>query len=659
LTTASGTDRVRDALRLKRHTRIDDIKTMASSFADDDGLTIVEAVVALVIIFGAVLVMLRGIDSDARVLSETKRVSAASALASELMERARSLEWANMGLTVDANSTNCAEPASPSDPPQGVGCSLFTTDFPSEISSTAGGYAFGGEPVVFATGTTFDPFLSFHQQVVRDSTTFDRYLFITSVRTDPEDPGTEKYRRITAVVRWNAQSGYRREVRLASYVGPFTEPSQPFISAEVTDDGGFGQVRGRVTGIAGWGLAHDATQDESILVSLPSSRVTATSDYVSSGEVRLEGTSAYWTQAGPDQVLGSTSSDDVALTSVDPEVVDLLADDDGTSSAPLTLPITAEIDLARLTASEGGTTIEEDAGPTVKNHVTVLTPGGASAVDPGDGLPHASISIQAAGRVTISRLEDWSGAPAQAYEDASDPLGQTAYTFTFYRYGDRDQKSSLAWSGVVDRQDEVTTKQRKAGVQFDWAGEEIDLLDDEVISSEHATFRGWVVINLPALTNGGAAAPLEAGEYYAALTPGIAVKNGDVVIDVWNGSSYTTVFDGYDGIPNCGSESPIPIDAEATTSDSGVPHLHYLVSGSLSVNGMCVGATQQYASGEVRSNTVSAANLVTGEVSYQVIDEVGADSLGNPDLSTLYDLTVSFSGGGVQATAVYVNPELS
>ena len=68
----------------------------------EDGFTITEAIVALVIIFGAVLVMLRSIDSGSRVLSETKRQSAGSAFASELMERARSLEWSNMGLTVDA-----------------------------------------------------------------------------------------------------------------------------------------------------------------------------------------------------------------------------------------------------------------------------------------------------------------------------------------------------------------------------------------------------------------------------------------------------------------------------------------------------------------------------------------------------------------------------
>jgi len=625
----------------------------------DEGFTIVEAVVALVIIFGAVLLMLRTIDSGSKVLSETKRQSAASALASELMERARSLEWSNMGLTVDANSTNCVEPTSPTDPPQGVGCSDFAADFPSEITSIAGGYEFGGEPIVFATGTTFDPFLSFHQQVIRDSTVFDRYLFITSVRSDNSDPATEKYRRITAAVRWNAPSGYRREVRLTSYVSPYIEPSQPFISAQATFDGGYGQIQGSIIGVAGWGLLHDATQDESVLVSLPSMRLTATSDYVSDGEARLEGSSAYWTQAGPDGILGSTSTDDVRLKSVDPEVVDLLADDDGTSSAPLDYPITAQIDLTRLTASQDATTIQETAGALVKDHTAVLTPGGASAFSASDELPHVSMNVEGAGLTSMTRVEDWAGAPAQAYEDAGVPLNSTAYDFAFYRYGDHDQASSLAWSGESDRQDDSTTGLRKASSEFDWKGEEIELLDDDVLGSLKSGFRGWVVIGLPEVYNGGSVAPLEAGEYYAALTPGIAVKNGDLTIDVWDGDSYTRIFDNYEDIPNCGSVSPLTIDEESETSTVGLPHLRYYVSGTLTVNGMCVGTTQQYSSGEIRSNTVSATDIVGGTISYRVVDKVAADEFGDEEQATIYDVTLTFSGGGIQATTVYINPELS
>jgi type II secretory pathway pseudopilin PulG len=624
----------------------------------EEGFTIIEALVALVIIFGAVLVMLRSIDTSSRVLIETKRQSAASALASELVERARSLEWSNMGLAVDANSANCTEPASPSDPPQGVGCSLFVTEFASEIAASGSTYEFGGEPIVFATGATFDPFLSFHQQVIRDNTVFDRYLFITSVRSDNSDPATEKYRRITAVVRWSASNGHRREVRLSSYVSPFTEPSQPFISAESSLDGGYGQVEGRVTGMQGWGLPHDGSEDESILASLPSMRLTATSDYVSVGEARLEGASAYWIGAGPDGLIGSPSLDDVRLATSDQNVINLFADDDGTSSAPLSYPLIAQVDLPRMDTTQDAVRIQESAGPLVKNHTAVPIPGGAAAVDPADDLPNASLSVVGAGQTSMSRTEDWSGDPAQAYVDKGDPLLSTSYAFTFFRYGDHDQASSLEWSGESDRQDDPATGLRKARAEFDWKGEEIDLLDDEVLAALAPAFRGWAVVSLPRVSNGGALAPLEAGEYYSALTPQIGVKSGDVTIDLWNGSSYTQIFSSYEDIPNCSSET-LPVDEELTTSTAGMPQLHYRVSGSVTVNGMCVGTTQQYSTGEVRSNTVSAANIVTGTLTYRVVDVIGAEEFGDEDLATLYDFTLTFSAGGVQATAVYINPELS
>lgn len=624
----------------------------------DEGFTIIEAVVALVIIFGAVLIMLRSIDTGSRVLTETKRKSVASALASELMERARSLEWSNMGLTVDANSSNCTEPLSPSDPPQGVGCADFITEFGSEIASNSGTYEFGGEPIVFATGTTFDPFLSFHQKVVRDHTSFDRYLFITSVRSDNADPATERYRRITAVVRWDMASGKRGEVRLSSYVSPYTEPSQPFISADASFDGGYGQIEGRVNGLDGWGLPHDSSADESVLVSMPSMRLTATSDYVSFGEARFEGSSAYWVGAGPDGVLGTPSSDDVRLATADASVVNLLADDDGTSSAPVDDPLPAQVDLPVLDSTQDAIRVMESAGPLIKNHTTVGIPGGASALNPSDDLPNAYLSIQGAGMTSMSRIEDWSGAPAQSYIDAGEPLSSTEYAFTFYRYGDHDQAGSLEWSGQSDREDYTAAGLRKARSEFDWKGEEIDVLDDDVLGGSASSFRGWVLVTLPRITNTGATAPLEAGEYYAALTPGIGVKSGDVTIQVWNGSSYSDLFDNYAAIPNCGSET-LAIDQELTTSTTGMPQLRYQVSGSVTINGMCVATTEQYSTGEIRSNSVSAANIVTGSLSYRVVDEIGAAEFGSEDLATLYDFTLSFSAGGVQATAVYINPEMS
>lgn len=632
----------------------------------EDGFTIVEAIVALVIIFGAVLVMLRSIDTGARVLYETKRQSGAAALASELMERARSLEWANMGLTVGANSSNCTVPVTSGDPPQGVGCSLFTPDFGSEITAVSGGYEFGGEPVVFATGATFDPFLSFHQQVTRDKTVFDRYLFITSVRTTKSDPATEKYRRITAVVRWNAASGYRQEVRLASYVSPFTEPSLPFISAEVSYDGGYGQVQGRLSGVAGWGLDNGTAGKQEVLASMPAGRLTATSDYVSSAEGRLEGVAGYWSGPGADGDLGT--ADDVTLLAMDPQVIDVLADDDGTSAAPLEKVLSVAIDLPRFQGTQDGTGIVEIAGSTSQDHTSVRTPGRVAAVDSAtDDLPFAAVKARAAGKTVISRAETWDGAPALAYAAALVPLDDPAriYPFTFYRYGDRGQSSALSWDSVVDREDDGTTGLRKATAEFSWDGQELDLLDDAVLSAADNQFNGWVVINLPEIWNGGSYAPLEAGEYYSALTPGIGVQSGDVSIEVWDGSSSSykspSFSGGYTDYASLGTgcdSRTTTISENTTLAKDGIPRLRYEVSGTLTINGMCVAATQQYGSGEVRSNSVSATNMVSGTIQYTVFDTV-AEGLYSSDKAKLFDLTLTFSTGGVQATAVYINPELS
>ena len=50
---------------------------------------------------------------------------------------------------------------------------------------------FRSEDIVFATGDTFRPFLDFHEQLDRDGTLFDRYIFITSV--DDDGNGTGRY----------------------------------------------------------------------------------------------------------------------------------------------------------------------------------------------------------------------------------------------------------------------------------------------------------------------------------------------------------------------------------------------------------------------------------------------------------------------------------
>src|SRR3990170_3372143 len=289
----------------------------------DRGFTIIESMVALMIVFGLMLVLLRTFDMGARVVVETKRQAAASAFASELLERAKSLEWEHMGLATSIKGSSCGT--------QQLGC--YTTIFPDLTvdDPVAGEYGFGGEVVVFANGDAFKPFLNFIEEVDRDKTNFTRYLFITSVRDDPSDPATEKYRRLTAVVRWVAPSGFPEEIRLTSLVSLFTEPSQPLIEGTVTLRGGTMTLEGNLRGTT---KVNGGVERQPVQISyvLPALTVSATSDYVASASVAAVSTYADIRWSGPDFIF-ETADDE--LVKIDPAEETVAGDDDATSSTPV------------------------------------------------------------------------------------------------------------------------------------------------------------------------------------------------------------------------------------------------------------------------------------------------------------------------------------
>lgn len=624
--------------------------------AQDEGFTIVEALVALVIIFGLLLLLLRSFDTGVRVLIESKRQAAASALASELIERARSLEWKYVGLTASANGTSC---------PDDVGCASTLAEFP-EITTAP--YAFGGEPIVFATGATFDPFLQFHQQVTRDNTDFDRYLFVTSVRDDPTDPATERYRRITAVVRWIPQTGYRREIRLATYVSQFSEPSQPLIAGEVVFDGGNAQFEGWARGTDGWGISpSDETQ---ATLTFPGGKINATTDYVSTAAVRIEGMSASTRGAGADGVFG-TADDVVADT--DAGRHEDLADDDATSAIPINDPPGLTVDLPRFDAvSGGGRIVEMGSGGALLSDSPANTsllgeawtkhdPVPGPPID--DGLPYASVQVDAAPIMLGGRVEYATEAVRNAYLLwTGAPLNEPAYEFDFIRHGNGDASPALEYRATADRYTDPSTERRKVTVDFTWAGEQIDLFSDSVypaaVAQAHG-FHGWVTIQLPTITDTD---PVEAGED-AWPTPGITATS-DLAIEFWNPSNhkYQSAFSGYNALGCSATPTVLTLDDGAggprteNFTAAGEPQLHYEVQGTLEVRGACVGTTSTYASGEIASNQVYASNIVTGTLHYRVVDTV-ADA--NTASGVLYDITLTFNTGGVQATAVYQNPELA
>ncbi len=641
------------------------LSRIATRLKGESGFTIVESVVALTIVFALVVVLLRTMDTGTRVIVETKRQAAATAFASELLERARSLEWNHMGLTSLANGTTC---------PAEVGCTTFSdpttgvfgTDL--TLNPLSGNWDFGGEEIVFVNGATFDPFLSFHDQQERDNTPFDRYLFVTSVRLDPLDPATEKYRRITAVVAWTPPGGFPREVRLSTLVSPFTEPSQPLIHGEVTLDGGYLTVTGDVSGSRAWVLAPRDLFQANLVFS--DGFVSATSDYVSSEIARSSATSGDAKYAGADGLFDT--ADDVLIR---PDPIDVLraADDDAVSVAPLddsNALLTSLAPAFQINGAHPNDFTVADlsnllAAQQTKYWAELWTEYNPTALNPKvDGLPYASFGLEAADRTNGGFIEYEDAAVRTLYEARlGDTLDAPYYEFAFFARGHDSVGPALTYSANVDRYDAPSpSTDRQVRVDYSWAAEPLYLFPDSVGPLENNKFKGWVIIETPRVFG----TDLAAGEN-AARPPAVSTS-GDVIIKVWDPSppgKYVTVYSGFGAIGSCaalpapdvvnidnGAGGPITWDI--TPSDD--PHLHYDIQGSILVRRPCRSYTED-ANLDVSESRLQATGMVTGTISYRVIDTIiDADPLLD---GTLYNVVLNFDLGGVGVTALYIDPDAS
>lgn len=638
-------------------------KRVAARLRGESGFTIVESVIALGIVFALIIALLRTMDSGTRVVIETKRQAAATAFASELLERARSLEWDHIGLTALANGTAC---------PDQVGCATFSDPVTGEfgtdlnISLLTGNWQFGGEEIVFVNGATFDPFLSFHDQQTRDNTPFDRYLFVTSVRSDPADPATERFRRITAVVEWATATGIRHEVRLSSLMSPFTEPSQPLIHGEVTLDGGYLSLRGDVDGSRAW-LGSGRGLFETNVV-FADGFASATSDYVSAEVVRSAATSGDVKYAGPDGLFDT--ADDVVI-SPNPVDASRTADDDAVSVAPLddpnailtTLPPAFQItgaypndftvaDLTNLLALES-----------TEYWAELWTEYNPTALDPKvDGLPYVAYGLTSADRTNAGFIE-YSDPAVRAMYEASlgDTLDAPFYEFAFFARGHDSIGPALDFAANVDRYNSPATGEREVRIDYSWAGEPMYLFADSVGPAEEPKFKGWIVIETPEIYG----TDLAAGQS-AARPPNLSTS-GAVQIRLWNPSmrKYDVLYSGFGPIGSCsalpaadvvtvddGSGGPVTWDITPT----GDPQLHYEIQGSILVRTPC----REYAEdlfADVSEARVQATGMVTGTIGFLIVDTV-MDAIPTVD-GKLFDVEIRFDLGGVGVTALYIDPEAS
>ena len=602
------------------------------------GFTIVESVIALVIVFGTLLVLFRALDGSIRVVNESRRQTVALALAGELLERARALEWENVGLTADSNDADCETPI-PVDGIAGVGCTDWATEF-GVTPDGMGGYLFEGETVVFANGDTFDPFLSFTETLDRDGVDYRRFMFV-SKQTDAT--GAEMYRKITAIVQWTPPSGFRREIRQVTFASAFETPPSPILDANVDFNGGQVKLDGIVAGTESRANLITGTFFEA-----PAASIRARSDYVSSAFVEGRSPASEWvfeSPIAPFEVREKHDNDALLLAS----------DDDFSTTAPVAPADITNYDLTAWRPLDFINSLagDEVTGALAPSNSTVLL-AAARAKDASDELPYAEASMESADQFFIGTWE---------YLSVADVLGEALGAWPFFpvMYGQSTSGPALTYDGTIDRYSS-TAASRKISSSFSLDPQEIHFFHDWVYKTNHPQFRGWLKVTLPDV-----AGTVEAGE--AALPPTLSA--GDVVIDFWDTTSnkYESLSDlTGDPTPTVaeGTASTVDLDAlsssytfdttvlpaigDVLTSDAdGLPNLEYIVTiESLSLNSLLT-TIETYPAGAIAGAQSSLSTIGTGTIHYFVRDTKAG--------IVLFDYDLTFVLPGVSATTAYIDPD--
>ncbi|MFW2339496.1 MAG: type IV pilus modification PilV family protein [Acidimicrobiia bacterium] len=599
------------------------------------GFSILESVVALVIVFGTLLVLFRALDGSIRVVNESRRQTAAISLASELLERARSLEWANVGLTGDSNDADCPIPV-PADGVAGVACTDWASDF-GIVPDGLGGYLFEGERIVFANGPTFDPFLSFNDEQVRDNVTYDRFLFVTQ-QTDAT--GDERYRKITAVVQWNPPNGFRREIRQVTYASAFEAPPSPVLDATVDFTGGRVQIDGFMGGTSGW---LDPSLERPLLIGGTffnglAAHARAGSDYVSEANIEVSSPSSEWVWDGAppyrsriDADVFTLASDDDFGTTAPPSPADVFNLSLTRWSAPGVVPVAPNYLLFGLEWADGGGADHTEVVKAI-----------AHAQDVSDDLPLVDLEVDGAGSFGFGTPE-YGAILAPMYGEA---IG--SYDFVPFHYGRLTSGTALDLDATIDRFS-TTDASRRVDATFNMNSQEVLFLYDTVYEKLSSKFEGWLRIDVPSLSG-----TLAAGE--AALVPTVAT--GDIEIQIWDDPSkdYVTIFGPID-LASLGGVTqvvdpiaPLVLPPGSTAGIANWPDIFIQVTiDELNVNSPVVNQAF-YAAGATESAQVQVPSIATGTIHYYVEDT----SLGR----VLFDYTMTFELPGIDASAAYINPDL-
>ncbi len=680
---------------------------------DDRGFTLVEAMVSLVIIFGLMVVLLRTFDSGTRVIVETRKQAVASAFASELIERGQALEWEHMGLATSTRGNSCAT--------EQVGCYIGSPFTAGDLAydGVADEYLFGGETVVFSNADTFRPFLNFYESVQRDTSVYDRYLFVTSI----ENPvtGDEIARRLTAIVQWVPPGGFRKEVRLETIVSEYQEPSQPFVSGTVNMAGGAmrigpsnsGSYPGAYAHGTDWdlwttpGIVGDSVGDEyfwstinerqqfDASVNFPIASVNATSDFVSGSSIRISGTDASRLQwEGPDGIFATV--DDVVST-VPSGKAEFLSDDDASTIPPLQFGANGVLFNQPLTRMNYVGPVDQDLQITettdyaVNGFLFTEVDPVPAAPPPDDKFPYAQMATTTKfpAKIAVGFTEYTENWVRTNLYGGFNPLDAASYKFDmFRRENPTSATSAIVFGGTVDRDDTPVGGYQQITASLDnYDGGNLHFLDDTAYPDTGGTgdFHGWVLITMPDVQVNVLAGQNVIANPNPIMTTMI-IKQWDPVgrkYVVVNPNGTATAIDyraNYGSNCNTGTNVSNTVQLwggapiTSTIASPGRPYLEYTVSGSVTVRGWCTGSTVDGLGARSRTWFETKLPMVTVDLNYKVVDyglqAAGGGApvavVGPPPYTTdygqdggrtvLYDLGLHYESEKLKVNAVYIDP---
>ncbi len=205
--------------------------------SNEGGFTLIESSIALGVIFTVLVGLLGALTAGTRGLITGRQRSAGLALANEVMEGARALNYGDVGHDFDSDPTLATDPL---------------------ITGTAPNLMYNGEPLAASAidagpsgGTTTNPLFPFSPHKFtsqREQTTYTTFVYVTTV-----SPATgDAYKRITATVSWSpAQYATSvKTVTLSSFLFAAEEPPDPKIVGTGEADAGTLRITGSLLGIS-------------------------------------------------------------------------------------------------------------------------------------------------------------------------------------------------------------------------------------------------------------------------------------------------------------------------------------------------------------------------------------------------------------------------